>query len=143
MLDVFAFSRQGRSRRVIVVLICVYAVLLWAVIMIDAAWWLMALFALLTIPAVFDIWRNPSAGLKLGQDRLDWHTGKRTGALDFGEIEYMRFDTRWDFSVRVTAMLVGNKRVRLPYEVLPPHRDLETALNARDIRVERHHFTVF
>ena len=59
------------------------------------------------------------------------------------DIDRFRFDTRWDFSVRVSIVLHSGKRIRLPDESLPPHRDLETLLNQAGIRVERHHFTVF
>jgi len=106
------------------------------------SWWLMATLALLTLPALWDLWRDPSTGLRLDDTRLEWHSGRRSGTLDLSEIDHMRFDTRWDFSVRVTAMLDNNKRVRLPYEALPPHRALEAAFSARGLRVERHHFSI-
>jgi hypothetical protein len=125
------------------ILIAVYSVLMAAVILVDAAWWLMTALAMLTLPALWDLWRDPSAGLRLGETGLDWHTGQRSGALLLTEINHMRFDTRWDFSVRVTAVLENGKLVRLPYEALPPHRAFETALEVRKIAVKRHHFTVF
>ena len=71
MADAFAFSRSGRTPGTLVILIVIYAVLISAVIMLDAAWWLMAGLALLTLPALWDLWRDPSAGLKLDRDRLD------------------------------------------------------------------------
>jgi hypothetical protein len=139
----FEFTRQGREPRTVVVLILVYSVLLAAIIAIDAAWWLMAALALLTLPALWDLWKDPSAGLRLDRQRLDWHSGRLNGTLVLSEIDYMRFDTRWDFSVRVTAVLNTAKRIRLPDEALPSHRAFEAALDARGIRVERHYFTVF
>ena len=143
MADALVFSRSGRTPRNFAILITLYGALTGAVIVIDAAPWLMAGLAVLTLPALWDLWRDPKAGLRLDQDRLEWHSGRRTGALDLQEIAHMRFDTRWDFSTRVTAILKDDTRVRLPDEALPPHLELENALNSQGITVERHHFTVF
>lgn len=137
----YSFTRQGRAPHTVAILIVVYAVLLAAVLLVDAAWWLMAALALPTLPALWDLYADPGAGVQLGAGRLDWHSGRRKGTLDLTEIDHMRFDTRWDFSVRVTAMLRDGKRVRLPYDALPPHHAFETALMAQDVQVIRHHFT--
>ena len=138
----YSFSRQGRSFRTALILSAIYIVCIAAIILIDAAWWLMLLFSLLTIPALWDLWGNPKSGLVLTQTELSWFTGRRQGSLNFSEIDRMRFDTRWDFSVRVTAILNTQKRVRLPYETLPPHHQFEAELQERDITVIRHHFVV-
>lgn len=143
MAPALVFSRSGRTPRNFAILVALYGVLIGAVIVIDAAPWLMAGLALLTLPALWDLWRDPSAGLRLDKDRLEWHSGRRSGSLEVREIAHMRFDTRWDFSVRVTAILKDDTRVRLPYEALPRHMELEKALNSQGITVERHHFTVF
>ena len=58
------------------------------------------------------------------------------------EIDHMRFDTRLDFSVRVSAVLADRRKVRLPYEALPQHKRLEAACHAHGLRVERHHFSL-
>ena len=139
----YAFTREARKLRTAIIVIGIYAALLAAFVLIDAAWWLMALLALPTLPALYDLWRNPSAGVRVSKDRLEWHTGTRNAALELTEIAYMRFDTRFDFSVRVTAILTNNKRVRLPDEALPAHKTFEAELTARGIRVNRHHFVVF
>ncbi len=143
MAATFEFTRQGRTRRTLAIVVSIYAGLAGAVIVIDAAWWLVAALALLTLPALWDLWRNPGAGVRLNDSRLNWHTGRRGGMLNLQEINHMRFDTRWDFSVRVTAVLMGDKQIRLPHEALPPHRTFETELRARHVRVVRHHFTIF
>lgn len=137
------FARQGRTPRLLAILIGVYGVLLAAIIVIDAAWWLVAALALLTLPALWDLWRNPGAGLRLGDGRLDWYSGTHHATLELHDIDHMRFDTRWDFSVRVTAVLGNGKRVRLPDESLPPHQPFEAGLIAHGVAVQRHHFTVF
>jgi hypothetical protein len=142
MDDAFEFTRHGRSRRAVLVLALIYGLLLAAVVLVDAAVWLMAVLALLTLPALWDLWRNPSAGVRLDATRLEWHSGRRAAWMDLAEIDHMRLDTRWDFSVRATAVPHTGKRVRLPFESLPPHRAFETTLTARGVRVERHHFSI-
>lgn len=139
----FTFTQRGRTARTLGVVIVIYTGLGAAIILIDAAWWLMAALALLTLPALWDLWQDPSAGIRLADAQLNWHTGRHIGTLAWDEIKYMRFDTRWDFSVRVTAVLQSGKQVRLPYQALPPHHAFEAALRACDILVERHHFRVF
>lgn len=143
MQDGLVFTRYGRSPRTVAVLICIYAVLLALILMVDAAKWLMGGLALFTLPALWDLATNPSAGVELDADRLCWHSGRRHGGIDLSEIDHMRFDTRWDFSVRVMAVLKTNRRVRLPFESLPPHKQFETAFQALGIPVARKHFTVF
>lgn len=139
----FTFERQNRAPRTVAILICVYAVLIGMVILFNAAWWLMALLALPTLPAVLDIARDTSAGMELGPDALRWHTGGRKAELSLSEVDRFRFDTRWDFSVRVSAILQTGKRVQLPDESLPPHRTFEEVLQQAGCKVERHHFRVF
>jgi hypothetical protein len=139
----FAFERRGRSARVIALLAGVYAVLTGLVVLVDAAGWLMLLLALPTLPALWDILQDNRAGLRLTRDQLDWYSGRRQGTLALAEIERMRFETRWDFSVRVTVLLKGDKQVRLPHEATPPHSAFEAALAERGVAVERRHFNVF
>ncbi|MFD3191103.1 hypothetical protein ACFMPD_12620 [Sedimentitalea sp. HM32M-2] len=138
----FTFSRQGRSPRILALLIAIYATLVAAVLLIDAAWWLMLLLALPTLPALWDVVNNTGAGLCLGDTRLNWHSGRRSGTLELAEIDHVRMDTRWDFSVRVRAVQRNGKRVQLPFESVPPHRDFETALQARGVSVRRGHFSI-
>jgi len=133
----------GRNRRTVVTVIGVYFALLAAIILVDAAWWLMAIVALFTLPALWDLYSNRSAGVSLNGTTLRWFSGRRSAELGFDEIEHMRFDTRLDFSVRVSAVLEGKRRVRLPYDALPPHQEFEDAFKSRGIRTERHHFTLW
>ncbi len=139
----FSFTRQNRNPRVVILLICIYAVLIGLIIFLNAAWWLMALLALATLPAVWDIVKDTSAGVELTGEKLRWFTGQRSGGLDLSEVDRFRFDTRWDFSVRVSAVLKSDKRLRLPDESLPPHKEFEDVLQQAGFTVERHHFRVF
>ncbi len=139
----FTFTRHNRSPRTVAILVCIYAALAGLVIMFGAALWIIAILALGTIPALLDVIRDTSAGMTLGSSTLTWHTGNRSGDIALAEIDYFRFDTRWDFSVRVSAVLKSGKRIRLPDETIPPHLELERLLQYAGHRVERHHFRVF
>ncbi len=139
----FTFKRHNRTPRTVVILIGVYAVLLGLVILFNAAWWLVTLLALPTLPTLWDLANDTSAGMEIDDLALRWHTGRKRGELAFSEVDRFRFDTRWDFSIRVTAILQSGKRVRLPDESLPPHKQLESLLNQAGFAVERHHFRVF
>ena len=139
----YRFQRQGRSWRVALVVLLVLALLVAGTVLIDATPWITVPIALMTLPAFWDLATNPSAGLALDSDLLVWHSARRRAEARLDEIEYVRFDTRWDLSVRATLYLKTDKRVRLPQECLPPHKTLERELLARDMPVKRHHFVVF
>ena len=142
MSEPFEFVNRGRNRRTVFVLVLIYAALLAAVVFLQAAWWIAVLLALVTLPALWDLWSDRTAGLRLDGDGLHWYAGRRRASMALHEIDHMRFDTRLDFSVRVSAVQADRRRVRLPYEALPPHKALEAAFQGRGIRVERHHFSL-
>lgn len=137
----YSFRRSGRNRSTLVGVILVWSALIAAVVLVDAALWLMAVLALATLPALWDLMRNPSAGLDLTPQELSWFSGRRKALLERGEIERVRFDTRLDFSVRATAVLTTGRRIRLPFECTPPIASFESALAAHGIRTERNHFS--
>ncbi|WP_209504495.1 MULTISPECIES: hypothetical protein [unclassified Ruegeria] len=139
----YSFTRRNRNSRTLIILASVYMALLALVILFDAAWWIVGLLSLATLPAIWDVIQNTSAGVQLDRDAVRWFTGNRQGDIPMRDIDHFRFDTRWDFSVRVSIVLKSEKRIRLPDESLPPHRELETILKQAGFRVDRHHFTVF
>lgn len=139
----YKFERQNRTPRTIAILICVYAALAAVLILFDAAWWLVGIFGLSTLPALWDVVRGTRAGLILENDRINWFSGRREGEIALDDLDKVRLDTRWDFSVRVSLILASGNRIRLPDEAIPPHRELETILKQAGIRTERHHFSVF
>ena len=139
----FRFVRQGRSRTTIWVLVLVYAAFLAAILHLDAALWIVALLALPTLPALWDIWKNPQSGLELTERSLDWWSGSRRASIALNEVDHFRFDTRFDFSVRVSMMSKEGRRIRLPQESLPPNKVFEAELQQRGQSVQRHHFVLF
>lgn len=139
----FRFHRHGRSTATGLAVIGWLAGLLVLWWLLAASPWLLLLLALPLLPALLDLWRNPSAGLDLDARRITWHTGRLTGSAALAEISHVRFNTRWDFSVRATLVLQDGRRIRLPQEATPPHAPLAAAFEARGIRCERHHFSPF
>ncbi len=140
--DNFSFRKVGRNRAALYTVVAIWFVLLALIILVEAAAWLMAVIGLFTLPALWELYKNPQSGLEFTPDALHWFTGRHEGSLDWAEIDRVRLDTRLDFSVRATAVLHSGKKIRLPYECTPPHQLFEAALNARGVRTERHHFSL-
>ena len=142
MSEPFEHHASGRSTRALVILACVYVVLLGAWAFLDAAWWIVVFLALFTLPAVWDIYTDRKSGLRLTDTRLEWWSGRGSAHMELAEIDHMRFDTRLDFSVRVSAVTPDRKRIRLPYDALPPHKEFEAACQEKGLKTERHHFSL-
>lgn len=138
----YAHAMSGRNPRSIAVLVLLYSSLLMALNFLEAAPWLMAIVVLITLPAVFDIAVNRRAGLSLDAAGLAWFSGAAADEVAVSQIAKVRFDTRLDLSVRVTVHLLDGRKIRLPYDSLPPHRDFEKALQDQGIATERHHFNL-
>lgn len=140
--DTFQFHREGRNKATLYAVVAVWAGLFAAYLLVDAAPWILAAIGLFTLPALWDLYKNPSSGLTFTPDALTWFTGARNASVAWREIDRVRLDTRLDFSVRASAVLHSGRKIRLPYECTPPDELLEAALNARGVRTERHHFSL-
>lgn len=140
MSEPFVFEQQARSTRTLLIVFAIWVVLIAAWLWLDAAWWIMAFLAAFTLPAIYDLICNPTAGLRLDDTTLSWFSGRRHGTLELSEIDHVRLDTRLDFSVRITAVLTSGRKIRLPFECTPPHQAFEDALNALSVKTQRHHF---
>jgi hypothetical protein len=138
----YAYETTGRNRSTALTLGAVWAALLLAVFVLDAAPWLMGMFGLFTLPALYDLISARTSGLRLGSDGLSWFSGRRTGSITWDQISHLRLDTRLDLSVRTTVMLITGRKIRLPLEATPPADLFEQILTERDIKVERHHFSL-
>lgn len=138
----FVYHRQGRNRATLGALLGVWAALTLAIFLVQASPWLIAGLGVFTLPALWEIWANPAAGLRMDGDGIHWFTGKRAATLRWAEVDHMRLDTRIDFSVRASAVLLNGRKLRLPYESTPPDKAFEAALHNLGIRTERHHFSL-
>lgn len=140
--ELFSYRRIGRSWATLFAVLGVWMLLAAAVLFIDASPWLMGALALFTLPAFWDLYRNPQSGLAFTPEALTWYTGDRDAQVAWQEIEKVRLDTRLDFSVRASVVLHSGRKIRVPYESTPPHNMLEAALNKNGVRTERHHFSL-
>jgi hypothetical protein len=138
----YTYQRQGRSAPAVAVLVIIWAALLYAWVMLDAAPLIIGIIGACSLPAFYDVIINPAAGLSLSETSLDWYSGRRTAQVRLSEINHIRLDTRLDFSVRATVILNSGRKLRIPFEATPPHKTFEHALNARDIKTERQHFSL-
>jgi len=138
----YAHAMSGRNPRSVAVLVLLYSGILMALTYLEAAPWLMAIVVLITLPAVFDIAVNRRAGLTLDGARLAWFSGDTADEVALNQIRNVRFDTRLDLSVRVTVILLDGRKIRLPYDSLPPHRAFEKELVDQRVATERHHFNL-
>ena len=123
-------------------LLATWIILIGVYMVLDASLLIIGVLALTTVPAMLDIWRNPTSGLKLDNDQLTWCTGHRSAKVGLEEIAKLRLDRRWDFSIRASVVLHNGNKIRLPVEAIPNHTILEAELTNRGILVERHPFSV-
>ena len=138
----YAYQTTGRNRATLVTVLVVWALLISAVVLLDAALWLMAVFALATVPALVDLMTARTSGVRIDETGMHWFSGRRTGDIAWPRIAHIRLDTRLDFSIRASAVLTSGRKVRLPIEATPPSEEFEAALTRRGIKVERHHFSL-
>ena len=138
----YRYETTGRNRRTLVTLVMVWALIIGAIILFDASLVLMALIALCTAPALYDLLSGRRSGLTLGPEGMGWFAGRRTGDIAWAKIDHIRLDTRLDFSVRTSAVLTSGRKVRVPLEATPPADTLEAVLTDRGIAVKRHHFSL-
>lgn len=138
----YAFETTGRNRATLITLVVVWTALVVATLLLDAAPWLMGIFGLFTLPALYDLISARRSGLTLGSEGLSWFSGKREGTITWDQISHIRLDTRLDLSVRTTAMLITGRKIRLPLEATPPPDAFEKTLTDRGVKVERHHFSL-
>ncbi|WP_127116191.1 hypothetical protein [Shimia sediminis] len=104
--------------------------------------WIILGLGLFAVPAAIDLLRNPVTDFELNAQNIRWKNSGQEAELPLSRIQRARFDTRWDFSVRVTLILRDSSKLRIPQDVTPPHQTLEQAFKDRDIATERHHFRV-
>lgn len=120
----------------------VWLALIAAYVVIEASPVILAIVALFTLPALWDLATNPLVRLSLTPQTLDWQRGKDKVTIPLNTIDHIRLDTRLDLSVRATVVLRSGQRLRLPPDTMPPHRPFEHALHAAGVSTLRHHFSL-
>ncbi|MEJ5217391.1 hypothetical protein WG622_04015 [Cognatishimia sp. D5M38] len=138
----YSYESQGRTPKSIAALVAMVFILI-GLDYIGTVWWIIVIVAMITLPAAIDVFVNATARLELNDSQLFWKNRSQEVTIPLHEIEKIRLDGRMDMSVRVSVVLNDGRKLRMPYDAMPPHKELEAALQARDVRTERHAFTVF
>lgn len=138
----YHFHRDGRTMTTVLTVAGIWLVALLAWTLLSAAPWIIALILAFTLPAIWDVYSGSTATLTLSDTALKWTSGKRHAEVQLSEIDHIRLDTRLDFTVRASVVLHSGQKIRLPQDATPPHKTLETELHARDIKTQRHHFSL-
>ncbi|MEM8579115.1 MAG: PH domain-containing protein [Pseudomonadota bacterium] len=138
----YRWRRAGRSRSTAITVALVWLALGAAYVGLDASIWIIWLFVLFTLPALYDLAAGRTSEMHVTQDGLRWRSGRREDRATWDEIARIRLDTRLDLSVRTSLILPSGRRVRLPIDVTPPADAFEAALRAHGAEVRRHHFSL-
>ncbi|PYG29929.1 hypothetical protein [Pelagimonas varians] len=138
---ILTHSSNGRSTKAAIILIALWGGLICMWVFLSAAPWIVALLLLATLPAAWEFMTAKQASFCLTPTTLTWQSGRSEGEIAVAKITSVRLETRLDWSVRV-KILVPGKRIVLPHDCVPPHQELETALQALGVSTSRHHFTI-
>jgi len=142
MTEPYHWQRSGRGRSTAITVSVVWLALAVAYILLDASIWIIWIFVLFTLPALYDLATGRTSEMHVTEDGLRWRSGRREDQARWDEIESVRLDTRLDFSVRTSIILPSGRRVRLPIDVTPPADAFEAALRAHGAQVRRVHFSL-
>ena len=137
----FIHERSARDPRSLALIGIAVLVLLGMIFVVGAALWVIAVFALLTIPAIYDALRGARARLVLNDLTLGWQSGRRDQMIPLGRIEEVTLSTSLDFSQRATVQLTTGEKLRIPPECLPGGRLLDAELQARGVPHRRSLFS--
>ena len=137
MAEPFRFERSARAPRALALIALSLATLVVLLFVVEAARWIAAVLAVLTLPAVIEALRDARATLSLDDAALSWSSGRRARTVPLERIAEVRLATTLDLSQRATLRLDTGESLRLPPECLPPGRSLDAALAARGIAHNR------
>lgn len=133
----------GRSLRAGLIVTAVWGLILCLWLWIDLSPWIAAALLAATLPAAWDFASARQAWLRLDDSRLVWGSGRTRGEIALDRIDHVRLETRLDLSVRVRVVPTGGgRRITLPQDALPGWAQLQQAFETRNIRTERHHFSL-
>lgn len=138
----YIFESQGRNIKTECVLGALLVFVIAGYLLLDMHIGIIATIAIFALPAVWDLVSNRPSGLALNDTQITWFSGKAHGEVCKSDVDYVQFHTRLDLSIRVTLVLHGGQKIRLPQDAVPPLPDLESALVDRDITIRRQHFAL-
>ena len=137
MTQEFRFQRSARQPKSMAITGAALVALIGAVLVLHIHPVIAAIFALLLLPALWDIASNTRSELTLDTDTLSWRMGGRGDTFQLGEIERVNNKLSLDFSQKAVILMKTGARHRIPPPCVPPDGSLDAALSARDVAVER------
>ena len=137
MPDTFTHRRTSRNATSYTLVGGAIVVLLVMILWLEAHPLIVALFGVLIAPAIWTIMANTEAKLTVTDDAISWQVGARGDEVQLSDIDYMRARTSLDLSQRVAVFRHSGPKLHIPGPCLPSGRQLDEALEARDITVKR------
>jgi len=137
MPDTFTHRRTSRNATSYTLVGGAIVVLLVMILWLEAHPLIVALFGVLIAPAIWTIMANTEAKLTVTDDAISWQVGARGDEVQLSDIDFMRARTSLDLSQRVAVFRHSGPKLHIPGPCLPSGRQLDEALEARDITVKR------
>ena len=131
--DPLIFERRARRPLGLAMVGAALLCLVLLIFAVEAHPIVVAIFAVITGPALWDVVRDARATLTLDDTNLSWNSGHHDITLPLTEIEEAALSTSFDFSQRGKITLRDGRRVRIPPQCMPRGRSLDHALEARGV----------
>ena len=138
----YTFQSQGRHPATAITVALIWLALVAAYLFLDAAPLILVVIGSFTLPALYDLGRNPRSTFSLDETNLCWSSGRQEAQIAIAEIDHLRFDTRLDMSVRLTVVRPSGVKIRVPYPATPPHHIFEPVAAGAGITTRRYHFSL-
>ena len=138
----YTYTSNGRRPATVITVLAIWAALIAAYILLEAEPLILAVIGTFTLPALYDLARNPRSTLMLDETHLRWTSGRQDAEIALSEIDHLRFDTRLDMSVRLSVVRPSGVKIRVPYPATPPHTTFEPLARSAGITTRRYHFSL-
>ena len=138
----YTYISNGRRPATMITVLAIWAALIAAYIMLEANPLILAVIGAFTLPALYDLARNPRSKLTLDETHLRWTSGRQDAQIALSEIDHLRFDTRLDMSVRLSVVRPSGVKIRVPYPATPPHATFEPLARSAGLTTRRYHFSL-
>lgn len=138
----YIYTRYGRRPATFLTVLAIWGALVAAYVGLEAKPLILAVIGAFTLPALYDLARNPRSTLTLDATHLRWSSGRQSAEIALSEIDHLRFDTRLDMSVRLSVIRPSGVKIRVPYPATPPHATFEPLARSAGLTTRRYHFSL-
>lgn len=138
----YTYTSQGRRPTTLITVGVIWALIIAAYLLLEGNPAILAVIGTFTLPAVYDLAKNPRSSLTLDATHLRWTSGRQQADIALSEIDHLRFDTRLDMSVRLSVVRPSGTKIRVPYPATPPHTLFEPLAAKAGLKTRRYHFVL-